>query len=343
MITKLTILILLFLLFTTCCYSQDSGNERTTTAPVLDSEGNIYIGCSDGQVHCLDSEGKHRWSFKTGGDILSELFMLNDGTIYVYTADDTLYALNPDGSMKKSYEKLDSFVAPAIGQDGTIYAGEEYQVKAYNKNGEEQWRVVTRRQLVNIVVSGTGTIYATAGTQIMAINPDGSNKWGNFLDRADGSLFMPAADKNDNVYVCTSGSNFYGFDSQGNQRWKKTVYLPANVSPSIGNDGTVYICAESTLFAFNPDGSLSWNYRIKGFRNLSGPAVTPDGTVYVSAGDFLYAMKNGKEVWNFNPEDNISKKPAIGKDGTIYVSTDNGGLLALTADGKLKWSDVLGK
>ncbi len=343
MITKSCILILLFLLVTTICYSQDNVNERKTTAPLLDSEGNIYVGCSDGLLYSLKSDGTSRWTFKSDGELSSDLFMLSDGTIYVYSGNDTLYALNPDGSLKKSYQKLDSFVPPAIGDDGSIYAGEEYQVKAYNKNGEEQWRIVTRRQIVNVVAAGTGTIYATAGTQITAINPDGSTKWSNFLDKEDGSLYIPAADKNDNIYVCTSGSNFYGFDNHGNQLWKKTLYLPANVSPSIGSDGTVYICAESTLFAFNPDGSLNWNYRIKGFRNLSGPALAPDGTVYVSAGDFLYAMKNGKEQWNFNPEDNISKKPAIGKDGTIYVSTDNGGLLALTPDGTLKWSVVLGK
>lgn len=343
MITKLTILILLFLLITTFCYSQDSVNERKTTAPLLDSEGNIYVGCSDGQLYSLTGEGKNRWSFKSDGQLSSDLHILSDGTIYAYSGNDTLYALNTDGSLKTSYQKLGSFVPPAIGEDGTIYTGEEYQLKAYNKNREEQWRVVTRRQIVNVVVAGTGTIYTTAGTQITAINPDGSTKWGNFLDKEDGSLYIPAADKNDNIYVCTSGSNFYSFDNQGNQLWKKTLYLPANVSPSVGADGTVYICAESTLFAFNSDGSLSWSYRIKGFRNLSGPALAPDGTVYVSAGDFLYTMKNGKEVWNFNPEDNISKKPAIGKDGTIYVSTDNGGLLALTPDGTLKWSAVLGK
>lgn len=343
MIKKLTILILLFLCFTTISYSQDKVDERKTTAPILDSEGNIYIGCSDCLLYSLDSNGKTRWSFKSDGQISSDLFILSDGTIYVYTGNDTLYALNPDGSIKKSYEKLGSFVPPAIGSDGSIYAGEEAQIKAYNKNREEQWRVVTRRQIVNVVASQTGTIYGTAGTQIMAIEPDGSNKWGNFMEKEDGSFFIPASDSNDNVYVCTSGSNFYCFDNQGNKLWKKTIYMPVNTSPSIGQDGTVYICAESTLFAFNPDGSESWNYRIKGFRNLSSPAIATDGTVYVSAGDFICAMKNGKELWNFNPEDNISKKPAIGKDGTIYVSTENGGILALTADGKLKWSVVLGK
>jgi outer membrane protein assembly factor BamB len=123
----------------------------------------------------------------------------------------------------------------------------------------------------------------------------------------------------------------------------KRLYIYCQCFTFQGSDGTVYLYVQKVLFAFNPDGSLNWNYRIKGFRNLSGPALAPDGTVYVSAGDFLYAMKNGKEQWNFNPEDNISKKPAIGKDGTIYVSTDNGGLLALTPDGTLKWSVVLGK
>jgi outer membrane protein assembly factor BamB len=341
MIKKSAIIMLLFLCLATIGMAQE--DERKTTTAVLDSEENIYIGCSDGQLYALDSEGKSRWTFKSDGQILSDPVILSDGTIYIYTVNDTLYMLNPDGSLKNSYEKLGSLVTPAIGSDGTIYSGEEAQIKAYNKNREEQWRVVTRRQIVNVVIGQTGTVYGTAGTQIMAINPDGSSKWGNFMEKEDGSFFIPASDKNDNVYVCTSGSNFYCFDNQGNQLWKKILYMPVNTSPSIGSDGTVYICAESTLFAFNPDGSESWNYRIKGFRNLSSPAIGSDGSVYLSAGDFICAMKNGKELWNFNPDANVSKKPAIGKDGTVYVGTENGKLLSLTSDGSLKWSVVLGK
>jgi outer membrane protein assembly factor BamB len=134
MITKSCILILLFLLVTTICYSQDSVNERKTTAPLLDSEGNIYVGCSDGLLYSLKSDGTSRWTFKSDGELSSDLFMLSDGTIYVYSGNDTLLSLNPDGSLKKSYQNS-ILLSPAIGDDGSIYAGEEYQVKPIIKTG----------------------------------------------------------------------------------------------------------------------------------------------------------------------------------------------------------------
>ena len=47
-----------------------------------------------------------------------------DGTIYVGSDDNHLYALNPDGSEKWRFEtgEVDDFdCSPAIGEDGTIY------------------------------------------------------------------------------------------------------------------------------------------------------------------------------------------------------------------------------
>jgi outer membrane protein assembly factor BamB len=64
------------------------------------------------------------WSFKTGGVVDSSPAIGLDGTIYVGSWDDKLYAINPDGSLKWSFKTgylVDS--SPAIGSDGTIYVG----------------------------------------------------------------------------------------------------------------------------------------------------------------------------------------------------------------------------
>jgi outer membrane protein assembly factor BamB len=67
-----------------------------------------------------------KWSFTTGDSVFSSPAIGADGTIYVGSGDNNLYAINPDGSQKWSFttgDWVDS--SPAIGADGTIYVGSD--------------------------------------------------------------------------------------------------------------------------------------------------------------------------------------------------------------------------
>ncbi|MDC0219768.1 PQQ-binding-like beta-propeller repeat protein, partial [Verrucomicrobia bacterium] len=72
------------------------------------------------------------WDFATGDDVHSSPTIGSDGTVYVGSFDNKLYAING-----KSGVKLWEFVAggpvdssPAIGPDGTLYVG-SYDNKLY--------------------------------------------------------------------------------------------------------------------------------------------------------------------------------------------------------------------
>ncbi|MCH7472493.1 PQQ-like beta-propeller repeat protein, partial [bacterium] len=65
-------------------------------------------------------------SYNTGvGDSLQSAPAIGgDGTIYVGIEYNEFYAINPDGTLKWSYTTGGAvFSAPAIGADGTIYVG----------------------------------------------------------------------------------------------------------------------------------------------------------------------------------------------------------------------------
>jgi hypothetical protein len=65
-----------------------------------------------------------RWSYTTGRRVSSSPAIGADGTVYVGSYDDKLYALGPDGSLKWSYTTGDWVESsPAIGADGTLYVG----------------------------------------------------------------------------------------------------------------------------------------------------------------------------------------------------------------------------
>ncbi len=57
----------------------------------------------------------------------------SNGTIYVGSWDDNLYAINPDGTLKWSYaigSNIDS--SPAKGSGGTIYVGSYYYSESFH-------------------------------------------------------------------------------------------------------------------------------------------------------------------------------------------------------------------
>jgi hypothetical protein len=85
-----------------------------------------------------------------------------DGTIYIGSSDTYLYAINPDGTLKWSYQTGNEIrSSPAIGADGTIYVGSFdnylYAIKPY---GSLKWKSLTNGSVYCSPVIGTdGTLY----------------------------------------------------------------------------------------------------------------------------------------------------------------------------------------
>ncbi|MEK7784420.1 MAG: PQQ-binding-like beta-propeller repeat protein, partial [Chloroflexota bacterium] len=118
---------------------------------------------SDGQCPTVDPlPGDLLWSYATGGYVYSSPAIGADGTIYVGSMDNQLYALNPDGTLKWSYAAGDYIESsPAIGTDGTIYVG-SYDNKLYalNPDGTLKWSYATGDWVRSSpAIAADGTIY----------------------------------------------------------------------------------------------------------------------------------------------------------------------------------------
>ena len=76
------------------------------------------------------------WEFETGGYVTSSPAIGSDGTVYVGSEDDKLYAINGQTGVKlwEFQTGMDVYSSPAIGSDGTVYVGSEdkklYAIKA---------------------------------------------------------------------------------------------------------------------------------------------------------------------------------------------------------------------
>jgi outer membrane protein assembly factor BamB len=291
-----------------------------------------------------------KWKFGTGYFVNSAPAIAEDGTIYVASRDDHLYAINPDGSEKWAVEmgfaSPNPYLAPAIGEDGTIYIttyGDGILHALHPADGHEIWNVTIGCHICNPVIGDDGTIYLVRIRKgLYAINPDGSIKW-----QISAYLNMNIALSPDSgtVYLRTGSRKFAAVNAaDGSIVWEIEVPLGYEYL-AVGPDGTIYAAAyRDHLVALEPiSGTQKWDVDIES--TLGPPAIDAGrSTVYVFTGnDFLSAITfSGTLKWKLAIGDawHLDSAPIIGADGTVYVSTDGVGVLyAVDPDtGELKWS-----
>jgi len=162
----------------------------------------------------------HKWEFLTAGYVESSPAIGSDGTIYVGSWDNKLYAINSDGT--KKWEFLTAgYVnpSPAIGSDGTIYIG-----------------------------SNDDKLYA--------INSDGTKKWEFLIGRDVNS--SPAIGSDGTIYIGSYDNKLYAINSDGTKKWEFSTGGNVNSSPAIGSDGTIYVGSDDKkLYAIYGSGSLA--------------------------------------------------------------------------------------
>jgi len=277
-----------------------------------------------------------KWIFKSNNKILSSPAIGSDGTIYVGSYDNYLYAINPDGTLKWRFKTgWAVHSSPAIGSDGTIYVGSyDNYLYAINPDGTIKWRFKTGLYVISSPAIGSdGTIYVGSyDDYLYALNPDGTIKW-RFQTRRDVSS-SPAIGSDGTIYVGSGDDYLYALNPDGTIKWWFKTGGWIRSSPAIGSDGTIYVGSDDNyLYALNPDRTIKWRFKT-GSWIRSSPAIGSDGTIYVgSHDDYLYAINpDGTLKWQFQTGGNVISSPAIGSDGTIYVGSNDGNLYALISE-----------
>jgi len=336
------------------------GHEVVMTSPVIDKEGNLYFGTSEGSLIATTPEGKEIWRF-TIPDAYSRDKC--GGSMY---GTRELYDLNIDNT-------------PAIDSDSTIYfgtSGQENAKKIYaiDSNGKLKWTYTIDSALQSDIKLGYNQrIYFTTNTKIYSLDKNGKDAKAYPIEGENNS---PAIAKDSTVYVC-SKEGLIALDKDLNRKWVyQTQKGLIRCDPAINPDGNIiYFPAnrENKLYAVNNDGTLKWKSDI--FWNESSPSVAKDGTIYIGtanpsvdinscqslekgSGVFFAFNPNGKEKWRYyvppvkymkeaGGEDNlihcydntraIDGPSIISSDGTIYFGTDARLFIALNPDGTEKW------
>ena len=303
----------------------------------------------------------------------------DDGTIYVgtgifmMTTSGSLWAVNPDGTVKWSYPLDYNAYSPAIGPDGTIYIEDSYNnTYAVTPQGTLKWKFNDFENPNHVkydvgqrvpAIGADGTVYVVADG-LYALNPENGSRIWRFNPRAGGSCRQsPVIGADGTIYVTIHQDDFYAVNPNGTQKWHTHLdhdYEMSFTSPAIDDDGTIYLGAEggkfSWVYAFNPDSTLKWKYSVDGaYRHVrASPTIGSDGTVYIatkaggdnSTAKVIALTPSGTEKWQYTVDpmhvaDDCYTTPSVGADGIIYFGAENGHIYALNPNGTLNWTSQL--
>jgi len=275
--------------------------ENNHSSPAIAPDGTIYVGSQDNYVYAVNNDGTLKWRFQTGGPVRSSPAIAPDGTIYVGSHDNRLYALDTGGAVK--------------------------------------WFYITGGDIPSSpAIAADGTIYfGSKDGYVYALNPDSTLKWRYSVSQDVYS--SPAIAPDGTIYVGSNSDYLYAFAPDGTLKWRHATSRDVQSSPAIAADGTIYFGSlEGILYALSPNDTVKWSFQTNG-QIYASPVIAPDGTVYFGSTDnVLYAMNpDGTMKWRHVTGDNIYSSAAINADGTIYFGSNDNNLYALRPDSALVW------
>jgi outer membrane protein assembly factor BamB len=306
----------------------------------------------------------------------------HDGTIYLATGmfvlgtgylAGTLYAIDPDGTLKWSYYLGKTFFSPAVGENGWIYVmDQDYKVYAFTDAGALMWTYddfdyfFVKRDMGQRTpaIGADGTVYVGADG-LYALDPDTGERQWHFI-RPPGTrecIASPVIGEDNTIYVVIGEDTLYAVNPNGTRKWAFGFDNEDELSfatPAIDERGVIYIpterYSESRVYAIDPDGSLRWQYQLEEVRVIrASPAIAEDGTIYIATkagGEDLCSRvialsPGGSKLWEVpiqtvhHTRDDVYSSPSVGADGLIYFGAENEMMYAMNPDGSLNWMHKL--
>ncbi len=278
------------------------------SSPVIDKEGNIYIGSENKYIYSIFNNGTLDWKYSTAVSIYSSPVLDSNNNVYV-------------GTMRE-------------------YVGEETshgQFFSLNKDGELRWFKNTDGGLIASPVIGEHIYIADALGKIYALNYNGREIW-NF-SAGDTVWSSPSIGPNGNIYFGSWEGKLYCLNQHGEELWNYSTGDKIYSSPSVDDKGIAYVGSDDKkVYAVNDDGTLKWSIETKDLVK-SSPSIGANGDIYIGSNDdTLYAVKqNGQINWTYKTNGDITASPSIGNGNIIYFGNQEGKFFALYPDGMLKW------
>lgn len=292
----------------------------------------FVIGATN--ISFINSSGQTIWSKPYPGVQYSVAG--NNGEIYVYSRNDGLSVLYPDGS-SRSIVDMDISKAPVIGGNGEIFLTSWDLLVAMTPDGRELWNASI--VISTPVTDHKGNTYFfvrppehLSDVYLYSISPDGKQNWAILFDRYySNTMIKPHKDDGIYVYNDVSGE-LYQIGSNGAINWKYyKPYLGQFVLLDDEQDRQYLLYLRGTVHILNSQGYLisKFNYETADEVNVTYEPAVYNNTIYILSPDTspdtvsIYAAGlDGSTLWG---RDFNCSGPAkvYASEGAVCVATQN--------------------
>jgi outer membrane protein assembly factor BamB len=295
-------------------YPRERENQVTFFAePAPTPDEQLIAGGYDSVLYSLNpANGQENWQFAEAGNrYIASPLAVEEG-IFAPSADNTLYALELDGTKRWEFSTQGEIWARPVANPECecIYlASMDHHVYAVDpQDGRLIWQT---QDLGGAIVgtptlSETGVLYVgTFGSEILALNvEDGSLLW---EFPTEGWVWSGPALANDRLYGGDLDGFFYALDAaSGAEIWRMTpdqLDGPIAAKPLVTEEA-IYITTElGSVFAVSDTGSIIWTKTLEG-KIYASPVLAGDMILVTPSqpNRFLVALdKQGTEMWSFPP------------------------------------------
>ncbi|QQR89905.1 MAG: PQQ-binding-like beta-propeller repeat protein [Myxococcales bacterium] len=200
-------------------------------------------------------------------------------------------------------------------------------IRVYRATGRILWSPLFPSKKSIVLSSTTG--------QAIALDKQGKRLWEHDFGR---TMFGASVlDQQNNVVLVSDDGTVRSFSSTGQQRWSYAVHHSTVAGIRIDQKGRLFVPSLG-LVALNSEGKLLWHYMTASTLHHL-PAFQSDGKVIIGTLDGIAhgINHNGRGAWRYDTKASISAGIAVGPDDSIYLPTEGKGLVALDAQGKLRW------
>jgi len=255
-------------------------------------DGTVYVASRDALLSALKPDGSVKWNYLLGNVPSSGPGIGRSGTIYICVRDGSVRAIHPDGTEKWRFSAgvVYNMTSPVMDSEETIYCGSSGGIVfAIRNDGSLKWQYQTESGSFSTASFHDRRLYLTSSDRILyAFSDDGALLW----TRKNGigwSGVASGASINSQgiIHVGTRDGHVVALNSTGSIIWLKrlgssTYGDEIRSTPLLGNDGSVYVCADSGwLYALKRDGSVQWSWK-SGNGGSSMLAMGATGILYVS-------------------------------------------------------------
>ncbi|MCX6817247.1 MAG: PQQ-binding-like beta-propeller repeat protein [Candidatus Aenigmarchaeota archaeon] len=271
----------------------------------------IYIGAMSGSLYALEAKtGKLVWRFKAGGGVTTKP-LFHDGRVYFSSLDGNLYCLNAEGREMWRFKTGDYVYCGPSAYDGKIYFGSgDCNFYCITPDGKEVWRFRAGDEIINElpVLLYKGVVYfGCMDNNLYALDAGSGKELWRFRTGKYGICCVPSVQDNV-IYINSRDGILYAISMKGKELWRFNAGALVAVGITCHKDRVYFGSENGNIYCLNNEGKEIWRFKTGG-PVWSPPAVWKDRLYDGSWDCHLYCIDlDGKEIWRFASSDRgISK------------------------------------